>query len=84
MLKALVLVCSLAITPDLRTCDQSNAVDVVLVPEEFGSPAMCFMHGQAYLAQTELGRQLTADDRLKVTCAPVKKVEANQRASVLR
>ena len=62
MLKALVLVCSVAITPDLRTCDQNNAVDVVLVPEEFGSPAMCFMHGQAYLAQTELGRQLTTDE----------------------
>ena len=84
MLKALVLVCSVAITPDLRTCDQNNAVDVVLVPEEFGSPAMCFMHGQAYLAQTELGRQLTTDDRLKVTCSPTKKVEAIGRTSVLR
>ena len=65
MLKALVLVCSIAITPDLRNCDQSNAVDVMMVPEEFGTPAMCFMHGQAYVAQTEFGRQLAADERVK-------------------
>jgi hypothetical protein len=76
MLKALILVCSLAITPDLRACDQSSAVDVMLVPDEFGAPATCFMHGQAYLAQTEIGRQLSDDERVKISCSPVKKVEA--------
>jgi hypothetical protein len=70
MLTALVLVCSLTITPDLRACDQSSAVDVLRVPEDFASPATCFMQGQAYLAQTEIGRQLTADERVKVMCAP--------------
>ena len=70
MLTALVLVCSLAATPDLRTCNDRNAVDVVRVPEEFGTPAACFMHGQAYLAQTEFGRQLAEGETLKVICTP--------------
>ena len=50
MLTALVLICSLATTPDLASCTRDNAVDVLRVPESFGNPAMCFMHGQAYLA----------------------------------
>ena len=50
MLTALILVCSLATDPDLRSCTRDNALDVVLVPSTFGSPATCFMHGQAYLA----------------------------------
>ena len=81
MLTALVLVCSLAITPDLRACDQSNAVDVMRVPEEIGNPATCFMHGQAYVAQTEIGRQLSGDERVKVVCAPTAKVVARAHAA---
>jgi hypothetical protein len=84
MLKALVLVCSLAITPDLRNCDQNNAVDVMMVPEEFGTPATCFMHGQAYLAQTEMGRQLAADERVKVACSQSKKVTARGPSAALQ
>lgn len=57
MLTALVLVCSLAATPDLRDCNETNAVDVMRVPDTFGSPALCFMQGQAYVAQTVLGRE---------------------------
>ena len=76
MLTALVLVCSLAATPDLRECTQSNAVDVVRVPGEFANPATCFMHGQAYLAETTLGRDLTADDRVKVMCSRSNRVVA--------
>jgi hypothetical protein len=41
MLTALILVCSLAVTPDLRACSRDNAVHVVLIPEEFAIPAMC-------------------------------------------
>jgi hypothetical protein len=79
MLTALVLVCSLAATPDLRECDQSNAVEVVRVPEEFSNPATCFMHGQAYLAGTALGRQVEPDERVKVVCAPTGKVAGRAR-----
>jgi hypothetical protein len=84
MLTALVLVCSLAATPDLRGCDQSNAVDVMRVPEEQSNPAICFMHGQAYLAGTALGRQLGADERVKVVCAPSGNVAARARTTFLR
>ena len=68
MLTALVLVCSLAVTPDLAPCDRLNAVDVVRVPEEFGHPVTCFMHGEAYLAQTGIGRTLADHERIKVIC----------------
>lgn len=74
MLTALVLVCSLAATPDLRACNESNAVDVMRVPDEYASPASCFMSGQSYLAQTTLGRDFTPDDRVKVVCTPSKKL----------
>jgi len=68
MLTALVLICSLAATPDLASCTRDNAVDVMRVPESFGNPATCFMHGQAYLADTSLGRDLAANERVKVVC----------------
>ncbi|MBX6367641.1 MAG: hypothetical protein IRZ04_06645 [Rhodospirillales bacterium] len=74
MLTALVLVCSLAATPDLRDCNEANAVDVMRVPDEFSNPAFCFMQGQAYVAQTVLGRELGEGNQLKVVCAPSKKL----------
>ena len=80
MLMALVLVCSLALTPDLAACSRTNAVSVVRVPEEFGNPATCFMHGQAYLAETSLGRDLSAEERIKVVCAPAARVEQREAA----
>lgn len=71
MLSALVLICSLAITPNLADCTRSNAVNVMRVPEETGNPATCFMHGQAYLAETSIGRDLHDNERIKVMCARV-------------
>jgi hypothetical protein len=68
MLTALILVCSLNVTPDLRACDRDNAVHVLQVPEEFAMPAMCAMRGQAFLAETSIGQELTNDERVKVVC----------------
>jgi len=68
MLTALVLICSAAITPDLRDCTRDNARAVVRVPSEFANPATCFMHGQAYVAGTSIGQNLATDERLKVIC----------------
>jgi hypothetical protein len=79
MLTALVLVCSLAITPELRDCDQSNAMDVMRVPEEFSNPTTCLMHGQAYLADTAMGRRLGDDERVKVSCTRTGKILAAVR-----
>ena len=76
MLTALVLVCSLAVTPNLGDCDQSNARDVMRVPEEFQSPVTCFLHGQAYLAGNAIGRRLASDERVKVVCSPTARLAA--------
>lgn len=76
MLTAFVLVCSLAITPDLSGCNRDNAVDVMRVPDQFGHPATCLFMGQAYLAQTEIGRDLTESERVKVVCARSQTAEA--------
>jgi hypothetical protein len=68
MLTALILICSLDATPDIASCTRDNAVDTMKVPESFANPATCFMHGQAYLADTSIGRDLTANERVKVVC----------------
>jgi len=68
MLTALILICSLQTTPDIRSCNRDNAVDAMLVPEAFTNPATCFMRGQAFLADSSLGRDLTENERVKVVC----------------
>ena len=79
MLAALVLICSVAITPDLRDCTCANATAVMRVPADFGNPATCFMHGQAYLAQTSIGQELGDDERVRVVCARSDTVDASVR-----
>jgi hypothetical protein len=73
VLTALILVCSLATTPDLAACTQNNAVHTMYVPEEFGNPMTCFMHGEAFLAGTSIGQDLAEDERVKVVCVRAKK-----------
>jgi len=77
MLAALILICSIANTPDLRDCTRDNAAAVMLLPVQSGNPATCFMHGQAYLAQTSIGQELGADDRVKVICVRSETVNAS-------
>jgi hypothetical protein len=69
MLTALVLICLVAVTPDLRDCTRYNATAVIRLPAEFANPATCFMHGQAYLADTSIGQELGDNDRVKIVCA---------------
>ena len=76
MLTALVLICSVAITPDLQACSDENAQSVIRVPTDDGSPVGCLLHGQAYLAETEIGQDLAADERVKVVCAPSQRAAA--------
>jgi hypothetical protein len=68
MMTAIVLVCSLAVTPDLRECSRDNAVHVLQVPEEFALPAMCAMRGQALLAESSIGQEMADNERVKVMC----------------
>lgn len=80
MLTALILICSLTSTPDLRDCSRANAVDILITPVAFANPATCFMHGQAYLAETSIGRDLAENERVKIVC--VHKVTAETGRSV--
>jgi hypothetical protein len=72
MLTALILICSAAATPDIRDCSRENATAVMRVPADFGNPVTCFMHGQAYLAETSIGQTLEANDLVRIVCAPAK------------
>jgi hypothetical protein len=69
MLTALVLICSLTATPDIRDCTRDNAAAVMRAPVRFRSPATCFTYGRAYLTEGAIGRPLSGDDRVKVICA---------------
>ena len=75
LLTALVLICSVLVTPNLRDCDETNARMVMLVPEEFENPITCAMHGQVYVAETAIGRNLAKSDRIKVLCRPHQTIE---------
>ena len=77
MLTALVLICSVAITPDLQDCTSDNARAVMHVPAQFANPTICFMHGQAYLAETSIGQKLDDGDRVKVVCRPSEMIRAS-------
>ena len=78
MLTALVLVCSLSLTPDLADCNHKNALDVMRVPEAFANPVMCYVQGQAYLAETAIGRRLTKEHAVKIICMPTATVDKSQ------
>jgi FG-GAP-like repeat len=67
-LTATILICSLSTGIAFEDCDRSNAVHVIDVPERFYGPIMCMMRVQAYLAGTEIGRQSTTDERVKIVC----------------
>ena len=65
MLAAIIIICSVASTPDLQDCTPDNARAVMRrARPEFANPTFCFMHGQAYLAETLIGQKL--DDGNKI------------------
>jgi hypothetical protein len=82
MLTALILVCSLASVSDLGACTEDNALQVVRDPEAFVSPVACFVHGQAYLAETALGRDLSEGEAVKVVCVPSRIVAGRSSGAV--
>ncbi len=84
MLTALVLICSISVTPDLRDCTRDNAVDVMRVPTEFASPITCFLNGQAYLAETSIAQDLRETDRIKIVCARSQSLAAQAPRAITR
>ena len=75
MLTALVLICSIAVTPNLADCSRKNAIAVIRVPGEFVHPVSCFMQGQAFLAAMSIGQEFGSDDRAKIVCRPIETVD---------
>lgn len=65
LLKALILVCAVDIAP--ADCTSDNA-RVVMAGPETQSSAFCGMQGQAFLAQTAIGREKADDEYMKVVC----------------
>jgi hypothetical protein len=63
MLHAVILICSLG-----QPCTPDSATDLIRTPVTSALPSVCFMEGQAYLAQTELGRTLDASQRVLISC----------------
>ena len=78
MLIALVLLCSIKVTPDLQDCTRDNATAVLRLPGEFAHPAACLMQAQAFLAETSIAREFSDDDRAKVVCARTKDDSGNR------
>jgi hypothetical protein len=63
MLHAVILICSLG-----SPCTPESAIDLIRTPVMSALPSMCFMQGQAYLAQTEIGRSLGPDQQVSISC----------------
>jgi hypothetical protein len=77
VLTALVLICSAAAAADPGDCTRSNANTVVRVPAEVGNPATCFMQEQAYIAGSSIGRELEANERVRIICVPRESITAS-------
>jgi hypothetical protein len=67
VLTALILICSVAGAPT-EECTRTNAIAIMHVPAEFANPITCFMHAQAYVAETSFGLDLGSNDRVKIIC----------------
>ena len=79
MLTALILICSVSVTPDLRDCTRENALDVMRTPIEHANPATCFLHGQAFFAETSIAQGLGETDRIKIVCARSTRASAEMK-----
>jgi hypothetical protein len=73
MLKALILVCSLATASN--DCTRDNALDVVYFPATFDSPAGCMMRAQAYVANSSIGRDLPKTKLLRSSASAARSAE---------
>lgn len=79
MLTAMLLICSVANTPNIADCSRANALDVLWLPELFSNPVTCFMHGQAYVAGSAVGRDLPENERVKVSSVCENKSQLEER-----
>lgn len=73
MLRAIILVCSIASAPQVADCTMARAFYALVTTVESSNPATCFLQGQAYLAATSLGVELAPTDRVRVMCVRVRR-----------
>ena len=84
MISALVLICLISVIPDLQDCTPENARMTLRLTTEFASPVTCFLQGQALLAATSIGQDLTSDDRIKIVCKRSETVSASVRRLIVK
>lgn len=53
-------------------------------PVQTGNPATCFPHGQAFLAELSIGRDLAETGRIKIVCARAETLSAGIRPAAAR
>jgi hypothetical protein len=68
MLTAVILICSITATPNLAACNPNTAIDVIYATINSANPSACIFQGQALLARTAMGRNLGANERIKIIC----------------
>jgi hypothetical protein len=68
MFQILVLICAVGVAP--ADCQRDTAIDVIRGPVA-ANEVTCGLHGQAYVAQTALGRDLEGA-YVKIQCARTK------------
>jgi len=65
MLTALVLICSAAVTPDVRDCNARQCDGGHACASQVWKPwPHASLHGQAYLAETSIGEELGDSERV--------------------
>lgn len=70
MLYALILVCSIAATPDVSNCDMTTALHYERAPEGSPLPLMCYKFGEQFYATTiEPSRPTKAGEYHRVVCS---------------
>jgi hypothetical protein len=67
MLMALILVCSIALVPDIRECTKENAVDIIYGPEPTALPSACLIMATELAASLSFGSE--GDTYVKIGCA---------------
>ena len=63
MLHAVIMICALG-----SPCTPDSATDLIRTPVMSALPSACFMQGQAFLAQMELGRSLEPNQQVSIRC----------------
>jgi hypothetical protein len=73
MVKGAVLLCALAMTPNVGECGEKNAIAVIRVPMRFADPVQCLVQSQFFAAAS-----VTPDENnvTKIMCTPERDEQA--------